>query len=758
MRFISSLLCVILFSGQAFATWSIIVINTKTQEIIVASATCVEAINLRAYIAMLEAQAGGGCVQSIGASAVMRGDASALLALGVPPEEILEAMAAYDNLHELRQYGFVDIAGRAATFTGTQCGDWAGGLTGRSGDLVYAIQGNVLTGQPVIDAAEQALINTAGDLSQKVMAAMEAARDMGGDGRCSCSNTAPTSCGAPPPSFTKSAHVGFLISARPGDHPYCDNFACAKGDLYLAINKASLTAADPDPVSEMRIKFDSLRQALVARPDAYLSTVFSYSNKVSAGSTAPQAFVLDLSDVDGNLLTNGGSTITLDHTSRSAGLAILHQVTDHNDGTYTVEVMPGTETGVDELLFVVDDGIRAVTLWPPTALVHEQPLTPLTAEQDINGLQNIDVTFARFTENGLRAWVVGDQQQGGGLEFLELTRADWQTPFTVAANWGIINFPLASLKSFWMSDDGLRMTLAAEHVNGSSIDLFSTSRNSIYDDFAQPLRDRDLNTSGLESSPFLSANELEIWFHANRGNGISFWHATRQSKDARWYPPQRYLESGINEFSSHPTFANNGTEFIFAQRLASSSGYSLFHASRDENGTVGPYRLLSGISPTRTSQRIPLNIVTEPNSNRRALCALTNGTVRQAFCADDTLSVSPDFISLSAGGTFAFQIAAGSSFANGSFTLFPGDLLSSATAVGVIPISLNRYYSRQMKNALTNAGGSLSASGSQSASWTVAAGMNLPPQLIDRNIAFCYIAKSGGDALISQAVVIRVLP
>ena len=70
-------------------------------------------------------------------------------------------------------------------------------VTGEVGDLSYAIQGNVLVGWlPVLDA-ETALLNTPGDLATKVMAAMQAARFAGGDGRCSCSNNNPTGCGEP---------------------------------------------------------------------------------------------------------------------------------------------------------------------------------------------------------------------------------------------------------------------------------------------------------------------------------------------------------------------------------------------------------------------------------------------------------------------------------------------------------------------------------------------------------------------------------
>jgi hypothetical protein len=747
-----SAVATLFLATQSFATWSIIVVNTKTQEIIVASATCVEAINLRAVLTMLEAQAGGGCAQSIGATIIMRQDATEMFAMGVPPEEILLALSAYDNLHELRQYGFVDMAGRAATFTGSQCGDWAGGVTGTSGDLVYAIQGNVLTGQPVIDAAEQALISTPGDMAQRVMAAMEAARDMGGDGRCSCNNTLPTSCGSPPATFTKSAHVGFLISARPGDHPYCDNFACAKGDLYFAINKASLTAADPDPVDEMRIKFDSLRLALIGRPDAYLSAVHSYTNNVSADSIAPVSFVLDLSDVDGNMLTAGGATITLDHTARSAGLGTLHQVTDHNDGTYTVEVMPGTTTGVDELLFIVDDGIRPVTLWPPTTLAHEQSLAPLREQQSLPGLQNINVTFARLSDDGLTAYVVGDA--GTGLDFIELTRPDWQSGFTVYATPAISNFPLANLKSFWISEDGLRMTLSAQRLNGIDVDLFSTSRPTANDDFIQPIVDLDLNSSDAAGGPFLSANELEVWFHSTRGSSPSLWHATRLSVESRWYPPERY-DSGA---AAYPMFANNGSEFIFSQRLPSTSGVSFRHAKIGNDGRVGNHQLLAGVFGSRNSPRIPIGLIVDSVTGTRALCVLNNSQLSQSVLEDNALAVSTNEISLAAGGTFSFQISAGSSFSAASYNLFPGDLQSSSADLGVLPIGFNQHYSNSMRSQLTNASGALSATGQATCSWVVPPGASLPPQLVNYEIGFCAVAKNSTSDFISNAVRVKILP
>ena len=88
---------------------------------------------------------------------------------------LVDALAMQDPAHQTRQYGIVSLDGAPVTFTGTGAGAGVCGLTGEVGDLVYAIQGNVITGDPVCLDAEAALLQTEGDLTQKIMAAMEAA-------------------------------------------------------------------------------------------------------------------------------------------------------------------------------------------------------------------------------------------------------------------------------------------------------------------------------------------------------------------------------------------------------------------------------------------------------------------------------------------------------------------------------------------------------------------------------------------------------
>jgi hypothetical protein len=209
-------------ASVADATWSILIVDTRTGEVAVASATCLTNFDLRNGTPVILTEVGGVTAQSfVDPSGFNRTYVRDRLFEGVAPADILAGLATFDAGHQTRQYGIVDLGGpgggRAATFSGTGAGAWAGGQTGRTGDLVYAVQGNVLTGEPVVTAAVAAIQNTPGDLPAKLMAAMEAARAMGGDGRCSCDPGDPTRCGAPPPSFTKSAHIAYLLIARTGD-------------------------------------------------------------------------------------------------------------------------------------------------------------------------------------------------------------------------------------------------------------------------------------------------------------------------------------------------------------------------------------------------------------------------------------------------------------------------------------------------------------------------------------------------------------
>lgn len=93
----------------------------------------------------------------------------------------LETLLAADDKRETRQAGIVDVAGAAATFTGSECQPWAGGMTGEG----YAIQGNILTGPEVVAAMEDAWRATGAEapLARRLLAVLQAGDAAGGDRR-----------------------------------------------------------------------------------------------------------------------------------------------------------------------------------------------------------------------------------------------------------------------------------------------------------------------------------------------------------------------------------------------------------------------------------------------------------------------------------------------------------------------------------------------------------------------------------------------
>jgi uncharacterized Ntn-hydrolase superfamily protein len=103
----------------------------------------------------------------------------ALLGTGLSAQETLERLLEDDPDKELRQVGLVDAKGGSATFSGSGCFAWAGGVAGKG----YAIQGNILASGRVVPAMEKTFLKTKGNLSTRLHAALLAGDRAGGDKR-----------------------------------------------------------------------------------------------------------------------------------------------------------------------------------------------------------------------------------------------------------------------------------------------------------------------------------------------------------------------------------------------------------------------------------------------------------------------------------------------------------------------------------------------------------------------------------------------
>ncbi len=102
-----------------------------------------------------------------------------LLKSGLSAEQALERLIADDPGHATRQVGIVDAKGNVANYTGDECNEWAGAISGEN----YTAQGNILVGEEVVKAMGKAFEETEGELADKLMAALFAGQAAGGDTR-----------------------------------------------------------------------------------------------------------------------------------------------------------------------------------------------------------------------------------------------------------------------------------------------------------------------------------------------------------------------------------------------------------------------------------------------------------------------------------------------------------------------------------------------------------------------------------------------
>lgn len=176
--------------NQAFTqdTFSIVAVDPVTGQVGSAGASCIDDSGIAGGVSIIgRLYPGRGAIntQSYWYS-VNQNNAGVLMNSGNSPAEIIAWLEANDAQSNsgIRQYGIVDFdpSGnpRSAGFTGADCFDYKNHITGPN----YAIQGNILLGQEVLDSMESRFLNTEGELAVKLMAALQGAKMPGADTRC----------------------------------------------------------------------------------------------------------------------------------------------------------------------------------------------------------------------------------------------------------------------------------------------------------------------------------------------------------------------------------------------------------------------------------------------------------------------------------------------------------------------------------------------------------------------------------------------
>jgi len=172
------ILCLLLLMAPfAHATFSIVAYDPDNGDLGVAVQS--KFPNVRPVVPWAKAGVGAVATQAM-ANTSFGPRGLALLENGVTPEEIVKILLRDDPDPNHRQFGIVDAKGHSANYTGKECFNFAGGITGEN----FTVQGNILAGEAVVQSMARAFQQSKGmPLADRLIAALEAGQAAGGDRR-----------------------------------------------------------------------------------------------------------------------------------------------------------------------------------------------------------------------------------------------------------------------------------------------------------------------------------------------------------------------------------------------------------------------------------------------------------------------------------------------------------------------------------------------------------------------------------------------
>jgi uncharacterized Ntn-hydrolase superfamily protein len=243
------LACGLFTQLKAQDTFSIVGADSVTREVGSAGASCVDLYSaighpLPTFISDVLPDTGAINTQA-NYDALNQSNARTRMRAGDTPAQIISWLTNNDvsSNPQGRQYGIVGFNGSAvnvAGFTGTSCLDYKNNISGKSGRFTYSIQGNILLGPQVLDSMQARFIRTPGDLACKLMAALQGAKMVGADTRCSNNNT--------------SSLFSFLQVAQPTD---------AYGSPSLLVAVKTHNNAMIEPIDSLQILFNAVKSCTV---------------------------------------------------------------------------------------------------------------------------------------------------------------------------------------------------------------------------------------------------------------------------------------------------------------------------------------------------------------------------------------------------------------------------------------------------------------------------------------------------------------
>jgi hypothetical protein len=265
------LLSLLALPATASATWSVIAVDRSTGRVVIASATCVDRDDqflMGVQAVVVPGKGVAACQAGVDNTHQNQMLVFRELQKGTEPKAIIEQLSA-DPAFQTRQFGIVDLQGRSAGHSGLGNGYVSQDIHGQvpGTEIFYSIQGNILRPGTVVPNAVQAFLNAKGAITDRVMAAMEAADGSGGDSRCTCPPW-PTDGSKPAiPCSEKTAHVAYILMAEKTDTSG-DSHNNGKYTMYLTVSQPApdhgpnviREGENLNPVKTLRMRYDAWRK------------------------------------------------------------------------------------------------------------------------------------------------------------------------------------------------------------------------------------------------------------------------------------------------------------------------------------------------------------------------------------------------------------------------------------------------------------------------------------------------------------------
>jgi hypothetical protein len=270
-RVVLFLISLLALPATASATWSVIAVDRSSGRVVIASATCVDRDDqflMGVQAVVVPGKGVAACQAAVDNTHQNQMAVFRELQKGTEPKAIIEQLSA-DPAFQTRQFGIVDLQGRSAGHSGLANGYVSQDIHGQvpGTEIFYSIQGNILRPGAVVPNAVQAFLNTKGAITDRVMAAMEAADGSGGDSRCTCPPW-PTDGSKPAiPCEEKTAHVAYILMAEKAD-TNGDSHNNGKYAMYLTVSQPApdhgpnviRDGENLNPVKTLRMRYDAWRK------------------------------------------------------------------------------------------------------------------------------------------------------------------------------------------------------------------------------------------------------------------------------------------------------------------------------------------------------------------------------------------------------------------------------------------------------------------------------------------------------------------